>query len=108
MLVLLQLKKPNEVMLHNSYKSIHLASQILFTQSNCKWINVVTSNTDNRVQGFPLYLHRWMVNAPHCIELAWKFPSSTCRYRVLTVCDRSLLNNATLVPDAIHTANTQH
>ena len=29
MLVLLQLKKPNEVMLHNSYKSIHLASQIL-------------------------------------------------------------------------------
>lgn len=47
--------------------------------------------------------HLWMVKAPHCSELAWKFPFSTCKYLVLTVCDRSLLNNATFVPEATHT-----
>ena len=45
-----------------------------------------------------------MVKAPHCVELAWKLLFSTWRYRVLTVCDRSRLNSATLVPEAIHTA----
>ena len=47
-----------------------------------------------------------MVKAPHCVELAWKFPSSTCKYLVLTVCDRNRLKSATFVPDAIHTTNT--
>ena len=42
------------------------------------------------------------MNAPHWVELAWKFPFSTCRYLVLTVCDLRRLNNATLVPDAMH------
>ena len=50
------------------------------------------------------YVHKWMVKAPHCVELAWKLLFSTWRYRVLTVCDRSRLNSATLVPEAIHTA----
>ena len=44
-----------------------------------------------------------MVKAPHCVELAWKLPPSTCRYLVLTVCERSLLKSATLVPLAMHT-----
>lgn len=38
---------------------------------------------------------RWIVNAPHCWLLAWKLLPSTWRYLVLTVCDLSLLNNAT-------------
>lgn len=45
-----------------------------------------------------------MVNAPHCNELAWKLLFSTCKYLVLTVCDLSLLNKATLVPEATQTA----
>ncbi len=52
-------------------------------------------------------LHKCIVNAPHCVELAWKFPLSTWRYRVLTVWDRSRLNKATFVPDAIHTGRLQ-
>jgi hypothetical protein len=44
-----------------------------------------------------------MVKAPHCAEDAWKLPLSTCRYLVLTVCDRSRLNNATFVPLATQT-----
>ena len=44
-----------------------------------------------------------MVNAPHWVEEAWKFPFSTCRYRVDTVCDLNRLNRATFVPLAIHT-----
>ena len=51
-----------------------------------------------------LYLHKWMVKAPHCTEEAWKFPLSTCRYLVLTVCERNLLNKATFVPLATQTA----
>lgn len=39
-----------------------------------------------------------MVKEPHCVELAWKLPFSTWRYRVLTVCERSRLKRATLVP----------
>ena len=45
-----------------------------------------------------------MVKAPHCTEEAWKFPLSTCRYLVLTVCERNLLNKATFVPLATQTA----
>jgi len=45
---------------------------------------------------------RWMVKAPHWTELAWKFPFSTWRYLVLTVCDLNRLNRATLVPLATH------
>lgn len=44
-----------------------------------------------------------MVKAPHCVELAWKLLFSTCKYRVLTVCERNRLKSATLVPEAIHT-----
>ena len=44
-----------------------------------------------------------MVNDPHWVELAWKFPFSTCKYRVLTVCERNRLKRATLVPLAMHT-----
>ena len=43
-----------------------------------------------------------MVKAPHWVEDAWKFPFSTWRYLVLTVCDRSRLKRATLVPEAMH------
>ena len=50
------------------------------------------------------YLRRWMVKAPHCTDDAWKFPLSTCRYRVLTVWDLKRLNKATLVPLATQTA----
>ena len=46
-----------------------------------------------------------MVKAPHCVEDAWKFPFSTWRYRVLTVCERRRLNKATFVPLAMHTVN---
>ena len=49
------------------------------------------------------YSRRWMVKAPHCVEEAWKFPFSTCRYRVDTVWDLNRLNSATFVPLAIHT-----
>jgi len=52
-----------------------------------------------------LYVRRCIVKAPHCAALAWKLPFSTWRYRVLTVCDRSRLNRATFVPDAIHTTH---
>ena len=45
---------------------------------------------------------RCIVKAPHWVELAWKFPFSTCRYRVLTVWDRRRLKRATFVPDAMH------
>ena len=48
------------------------------------------------------------MKAPHCVELAWKLPFSTWRYRVLTVCERNLLKRATLVPDAIHTVKIKH
>ena len=52
------------------------------------------------------HLRRCIVKAPHCAALAWKLPFSTWRYRVLTVCERSRLNRATFVPDAMHTAVT--
>ena len=45
-----------------------------------------------------------MVKAPHCTEEAWKFPLSTWRYLVLTVCERNRLNKATFVPLATQTA----
>ena len=67
-------------------------------RSISQWISIVISLSDIR---------RWTVKAPHCVELAWKLPFSTCRYLVLTVCERRRLNNATLVPDAIHTVITE-
>ena len=54
------------------------------------------------------HIRKWTVNAPHCVELAWKLPLSTCRYLVLTVCDRKRLNSATFVPDAIHTVTVHN
>lgn len=50
-----------------------------------------------------IYLHRWIVNAPHCWLLAWNVPFSTWRYRVLTVWDLRRLNRATVDPDWMHT-----
>ena len=48
-------------------------------------------------------LRKCMVKAPHCTEEAWKFPLSTWRYLVLTVCERNRLNKATFVPLATQT-----
>ena len=48
---------------------------------------------------------RWMVKLPHWVLLAWNLSPSTCRYLVLTVWDLSLLNRATLLPEAMHTTN---
>ncbi len=31
------------------------------------------------------YLRRWMVNAPHWTEEAWKFPFSTCKKELIKV-----------------------
>jgi len=64
----------------------------------CVTNKIVFSKTHTNVN-----VRRCMVKAPHWAALAWKLPFSTWRYRVLTVCDLSRLNRATLVPDAIHT-----
>lgn len=47
---------------------------------------------------------RCSVNAAHCLALAMKVPSSTDRYRVLTVWERRRLKRETLDPDEMHTA----
>merc|ERR1711884_492161 len=61
-----------------------------------KWI--YPSRTENSSLSLSFSSNKWMVKAPHCTEEAWKFPLSTCRYLVLTVCERNLLNKATFVP----------
>ncbi len=61
--------------------------------------NIIASHTASVQRHIP----RWMVKEPHCWLLAWKFVSSTCRYRVLTVWDLKRLNRATFDPDGMHT-----
>lgn len=48
-----------------------------------------------------------MVKCPHCWLLAKKLVPSTCKYRVLTVWDLSLLNRAILEPDGMHTTRKE-
>src|SRR4029434_4755440 len=44
-----------------------------------------------------------MAKAVHCLALATKDPSSTARYRVLTVWDRQRVNRETRDPEEMHT-----